>query len=222
MIIKDISHAFVQNMFVQLMRWYWIIPDKTKWITQLNCFLLWCALSNMSCKNYWIKQGRHFNQIGFCPAEIILGHVEISLPFAWLQNIEMAQVVDIILHWWQRSVYRMQLIPWMMIAWQRKGPGYQPFYALQWRHYGRDGVSNHQPHECWLSRLFRRRSMKTSKLRVTGLCAGNSPVTGEFLAQMASNAENVSIWWRHNYGRRYIPASGIFWAFLCSTPKRYM
>ena len=41
-------------------------------------------------------------------------------------------------------------------------------------------------------------SKKTSKLRVTGLCAGNSPGTGEFPAQMASNAENVSIWWRHH------------------------
>ena len=39
---------------------------------------------------------------------------------------------------------------------------------------------------------------KTSKLRVTGLCAGNSPETGEFPAQRASNAENVSIWWRHH------------------------
>ena len=39
---------------------------------------------------------------------------------------------------------------------------------------------------------------KTSKLRVTGLCAGNSPVTGVFPAQMASNAENVPIWWRHH------------------------
>ena len=39
---------------------------------------------------------------------------------------------------------------------------------------------------------------ETPKLHVTGLCAGNSPVTGgEFPAQMASNAENVSIWWRH-------------------------
>ena len=35
--------------------------------------------------------------------------------------------------------------------------------------------------------------MKTSKLRVTGLCEGNSLVTGEFPAQMASNAENISI-----------------------------
>ena len=26
---------------------------------------------------------------------------------------------------------------------------------LQWRHNGRDGVSNHQPHDCLLNRLFR-------------------------------------------------------------------
>ena len=70
--------------------------------------------------------------------------------------------------------------------------------ALQWRHNGRDDVSIHQPHHCLLNRLFRRRSKKTSEIRVTGLCAGNSPVTSEFPAQMASNAENVSIWWRHH------------------------
>ena len=46
---------------------------------------------------------------------------------------------------------------------------------LQWRHNGRDSVSNHQPHDCLLNRLFRRRSKKTSKLRDTGLNAGNSP-----------------------------------------------
>ena len=60
---------------------------------------------------------------------------------------------------------------------------------LLWRHNGRDGVSNHQPHHCLLNRLFRGRSKKTSKLHVTGLCAGNSPVTGDFPAQRASNAE---------------------------------
>ena len=36
-----------------------------------------------------------------------------------------------------------------------------------------------------VTRLFRRRSKKTSKLRVTALCAGNSLVTGEFPAQRA-------------------------------------
>ena len=34
---------------------------------------------------------------------------------------------------------------------------------------------------------------KTSKLHITGLCAENSRVTDEFPAQMAINAENVSI-----------------------------
>ena len=70
--------------------------------------------------------------------------------------------------------------------------------SLQWRHNGHDSVSNHQPHDCLLNRLFRRKSKKTSKLRITGLCAGNSPGTGDFPAQMVSNAENVSIWWRHH------------------------
>ena len=75
----------------------------------------------------------------------------------------------------------------------RKAHGYV-FNTLHWRHDGRDCVSNHQPHDCLPNRLFRRRSKKTSKFRVTGLCAGNSPRP----TQMASNAENVSIWWRHH------------------------
>ena len=70
--------------------------------------------------------------------------------------------------------------------------------ALRWRHNKLVGVSNHQPHDCLYKRLFTRRSEETSKLRVTGLCAENSPVTGEFPAQRASHAENVSIWWRHH------------------------
>ena len=72
-----------------------------------------------------------------------------------------------------------------------------PSWSLQWRHNERDGVSNYQPHDSLLNRLFRRRSKKTSKLRATGFCAGNSLVTGEFPAQRTSNAENDSIWWRH-------------------------
>ena len=71
-------------------------------------------------------------------------------------------------------------------------------HISQWRHNGRGGVSNHQPRHCLLNRLSRRRSKKTSKLRVTCLCVWNSPVTGESSAHMASNAENVSIWWRHH------------------------
>ena len=85
---------------------------------------------------------------------------------------------------------------------------YLKAYPLQWLHNGRGSVSNHQPHDCLLNRWFRRRSnlKKTSKPRVTGLCAGNSPGTGEFPAQMASNAENVSIWWRHHDEVLKLPA----------------
>ena len=68
--------------------------------------------------------------------------------------------------------------------------------SLRWRHNGRDDVSNHQSHDCLPNHLFR--SKKTLQLHVTGLCAGNSPFTGEFPAQRASNAENISIWLRHH------------------------
>ena len=88
-----------------------------------------------------------------------------------------------------RSDYDLGLFNWR--SWGKKN-------TLQWRHNGRDCVSNHQPYDCLLNPLFRRRSKKTSKLRVTDLCVGNSPGTGEFPAQMASYAENVSIWWRHH------------------------
>ena len=64
--------------------------------------------------------------------------------------------------------------------------------TLQWRHNERDGVLNHRRLDCLLDSFVQ----KTSKLRVTDLCAGNSPVAGEFPVQSASNAENVSIWWR--------------------------
>ena len=70
--------------------------------------------------------------------------------------------------------------------------------SLEWCHNEHDSISNHHPHDCLLNRLSRHRSKKTSKLHVTCLCAGNSPGTGEFPAQRASNKENVSIWWRHH------------------------
>ena len=60
--------------------------------------------------------------------------------------------------------------------------------------------------------LIRRRSTKTSKLRVNGLCEGNSPVTGGFPTLRVSNAENVSIWWRHHV--RSLESQALFqWVF---------
>ena len=70
---------------------------------------------------------------------------------------------------------------------------------LQWRHNERDCVSNQWRLDCFLNRLFRGRS----KLRVTGVCEGNSPVTGEFPTQRARNVENISISWRHHVRTSY-------------------
>ena len=92
--------------------------------------------------------------------------------------------------------------------------------TLQWRHNEHGGVSNHQPHGCLLNRLFKRKSKKTSKPCYTGLCAGNSPETGEFPAQRASNAENISIWSRHHGG-----CTGYWyhtwWKTMICLPRQY-
>ena len=68
--------------------------------------------------------------------------------------------------------------------------------SLQRRQNKHDGVSSHRRLNGLLKGLFRRRLNKTSKLLLTGLCEGNSPVTGGFPS--ASNAENASIWWPHH------------------------
>ena len=72
--------------------------------------------------------------------------------------------------------------------WKWSKPGW-----LSWRNNEHDGVSNHWRLDCLLSRLFRHGSKKTSKLSATGLCAGNSPGTGEFPTEKANNAEAISI-----------------------------
>ena len=64
--------------------------------------------------------------------------------------------------------------------------------SLQWSHNERDGVSNHRRLDGLRNRLFRRYNKQISKLRVIGLCEGNSPVAGEFPSQRASNAENLT------------------------------
>ena len=87
---------------------------------------------------------------------------------------------------------------------------------LKWRHNERHGVPNHQHIDCLLNHLFRCRSMKTPKLRVTGLCEGNPPVTVGFPSQRAGNAENASIWWRHHAVDSIENASWFVW-FVCSS-----
>ena len=70
--------------------------------------------------------------------------------------------------------------------------------TLQRRHIERYSVSNHRRLDWLLKHYSMRRPKKISNLRATGLCEGNPPVTGVFPSQRESNAENVSIWWRHH------------------------
>ena len=70
--------------------------------------------------------------------------------------------------------------------------------SLQWHHNERGGVSNHRGFDCLLNHLIKRRSKKTSKLRVTGLCEGihRWPVKSPHKGPLTR--KNVSIWWRHH------------------------
>ena len=69
-------------------------------------------------------------------------------------------------------------------------------YTLRWRHNGRDWVSNHQASPLFTQPFIQAQIKENIKApRHWPLCG---EFTGEFPAQMASNAENVSIWWRHH------------------------
>ena len=72
------------------------------------------------------------------------------------------------------------------------------FTPLQWHHNKHKGISDHWHLHCLSTVWSCTDQRKLQKLHVTGLCVGNSLVTGEFPAQKASNLENVSIWWRHH------------------------
>ena len=85
---------------------------------------------------------------------------------------------------------------WLSIIWA--GRGFVQPTALQWRHNRHDSVSNHQPHDCLLNRLFRRRSKENINAPRHWPFCGEFTGTGEFPAQSASYAENVSIRWRHH------------------------
>ena len=76
------------------------------------------------------------------------------------------------------------------------------FWSLKWRHNNGYIVWNHWRLYYLLSRLLRRRSKKTSTIRGTGFCGENSPATGDFSAHRTSDAETISIWWRHHVMHR--------------------
>ena len=92
------------------------------------------------------------------------------------------------------------------------GPWYRS-KPLQWRHNGRDGVSNHWRLDCLLTRWFRRWSKKTSKLSVIDLCEGNphkGPVTRKMfpfddVIMLCSDQGLRKLWRGQNFRSRYVP-----------------
>ena len=89
---------------------------------------------------------------------------------------------------------------------------------LQLRHNERDDVSNYQPQNCLLNRLFRRRSKKTSKLRITGLCVGNSLANS--LVTTGLSAMLALVKWIHcwlvDYLQCWPPVRLIHWWLMVS------
>ena len=83
--------------------------------------------------------------------------------------------------------------------------------TLKWHHNVHNGISNDQRLDDLLNRLFSRGSKKTSKFCVTGLCEGNSLVTGGFPSQRASNVENVYIWWCYHEVFNSLRPSDAIW-----------
>ena len=71
--------------------------------------------------------------------------------------------------------------------------------SLQGRHNERDDVSNHRRLDCLPNRFFRRRS-KSENINAPRHWPLCEDFTGDrwIHAQRASNAEKVSIWWRHH------------------------
>ena len=88
----------------------------------------------------------------------------------------------------------------LIIVYSTVYPGADQRKSLRWRHNDHAGVSNHQPRGCLLNRLFRRRSKKTSKLRVTGL--KNGQLRGKYFHLMTSSCIQAPCHW---------PLWGIYW-----------
>ena len=82
--------------------------------------------------------------------------------------------------------------------------------SLQWRHNGRDGVSNHQPHDCLLNRLFGRWSKKHQSSASLAFVYEEFTGDYEFPAQMASNAEMFPFDDGHHHDGAGLTVSDVF------------
>ena len=119
-------------------------------------------------------------------------HKHVPQNNLWLKNSEITRIDFIIwLQPWEVMNHNLEMSP-SYFSWPDPGRTsviekprlrIEILCTLQWRHNERDGISNHRRISCLLNRFLRLVSMKTSKLHVTRLCEGNSPVICEFLTQ---------------------------------------
>ena len=95
-------------------------------------------------------------------------------------------------------LYNVVLLPTVPLLVTTTKPHCSSLIVLQWRHNEGDGVSNRWCVDCLLSHLFRRRSKKTSKLRVSGICEGRPLICNEpnqiWFALGCS--DNIRVCWR--------------------------
>ena len=77
--------------------------------------------------------------------------------------------------------------------------------SLYWRHYERDGVSNHRRLQCLLTRLCQAQIKENIKAPRDWPLWGEFTGDRRFPSQRASNAENVSTWWRHHVKHTIAP-----------------
>ena len=134
-----------------------------------------------------------------------------------------------------RDPWCVPLVPKTVDITQPNQSQYCIHMSLRWRHNGRDGVSNHQPHHCLLNRLLRRKSKKISKPRVTGLYAGihrspvNSPHKWPVTRKFFPFDDVIIVQHEHNSGatlvafqsyKRRPKRRNINWIFLVCCIKR--
>ena len=137
----------------------------------------------------------------FC--SVSLSPILQEAPMTWIRKMQNT-LVKLLTHFWgDDSRFRMNtdLITTvttdvLITAVTSPSADTELATTLQWRHKERNGVSNHQPHECLVNRLFKAQIKENIKAPRHWPC--------EFPAQRASNAENVSIWWRHHKSQCYV------------------
>ena len=183
-----------QFIFLETKWWLWLKFHRSLLLEVQVLYNLFCpTVSYLTGICITLKsKGCQFDNFVVTGGTVVTGcHSDNSLCHQWQQSCQ----IDIIL--FSVAIIFAKLF-YVRFSWWHGS-------TWQWCHNEHDGVSNYQPYDYLLNRLFRRRSKKISKLCVTGLCAGNSPVTSEFPAQRASNTENVFIWWRHHDFQHYWP-----------------